>query len=227
MTSQKDLYSENRILIEHLLKQVAKLCALATIPHEDAVASLSAAYKATTYLSERVGNMPSAFETSQILSEWHQNPEFLDDDAQPKKLSNEDFARLCRSTAPELRPDAVLQMLLNAGAASRTEAHIEVTSRSLLLKKPNQEGLERAIELVTAYIGTLSKNLEGPPDATKLFERTVVNTQLSTKQIPALLAYLNLHGQSFLEDLDAWMSRREDTKHAKTIGVGMYLFTKD
>lgn len=227
MTSQIIAHDPDRARIEKLLEQVAKLCAMTTVPHERAISSVNAAYQVTESTKTNDSRTPEAFQASQILSKWHQDEFFLDTEAQPRKLSLREFSQLCRETAPGLSPDIALKILIDAKAVARDNDLVEVTSRALLLKNPNPEGVERAVELMTGYVSTLSKNLQSGPNDTKLFERAVVNTQVPSKQIPALLAYLNLHGQSFLEDLDAWMSTRERQEDSLTVGVGMYLFVKE
>ncbi len=70
----------------------------------------------------------------------------------------------------------------------------------------------------------MNHNLTKRSDSPGRFERSVATNRLPARQIPALIAYLSIHGQSFLEDLDTWMCARESIVATGTVGVGIHLF---
>lgn len=170
-----------------------------------------------------------AFVAGQVLSEWHQNGMFLDRDGNPKSLciSAGEFATLCETASVEAKPDRLLELLAQAGTVTITGDHVTAHRRELILDYAHPAAVTRAILLSAEFASTLHHNLSRNVREPGLFERTVVSNKIAHRQIPSLLAYLSVHGQSFLEDLDAWMSARESANAGPSIGVGVYLFVGD
>ena len=170
-----------------MLAQVAKLCALRQMPEAVAVQAFRAAYHAANEaIATRSAADFDAFSAAQVLTEWHQNIEFIDKEGLPRRISaiDQSFDRLCASA------------------------------------------VARATHLAAEFVSTLTHNLTRPVSEPSRFERTVVSSKLSPRSVPALLAYLSLHGQAFLEDLDSWMSSRESSETASEVGVGVYLYVR-
>jgi hypothetical protein len=177
-------------------------------------------------LTEGTGEL-DAFVAAQVLSEWHQNPRFLTSTGAAAPLNSEDFERLCRTASATASARMVLQLLSEAGAVQMDSGVVSPLRRELILGDNHPEGVKRAVALSAGFASTLNHNLTRSVRDPRRFERTVVNTRLAKRHIPPLLAYLSVHGQSFLEDLDAWMSARESGDSGPTIGVGVYLFVSD
>jgi hypothetical protein len=213
------------------MRRVASLCILGKIS-EDVAAQLfrEAFAHARSQPGEsavrEIDNNIDVFLAGQVLSEWHQNDAFLNGDGNPKSLSISagEFAALCRTASVESKPDRLLELLAQAGTVSIEADSVTAHRRELILDYPHPAAVTRAIRLSAEFTGTLHHNLSRSVREPGLFERTVVSTKVAPRQIPSLLAYLSVHGQSFLEDLDEWMSARESTTVAPAIGVGVYLF---
>jgi hypothetical protein len=217
--------------VQTLMRRVASLCILGKISEDVATRLFREAYahaRSQPGESEarEFDNNIDVFLAGQVLSEWHQNNAFLDGDGNPKSLSisEGEFATLCRTASVESKPDRLLELLAQAGTVSIEEDRVTANRRELILDYPHPAAVTRAIRLSAEFSGTLFHNLSRNVREPGLFERTVVSTKVAPRQIPSLLAYLSVHGQSFLEDLDEWMSVRESTKSGPTIGVGVYVF---
>jgi len=167
-----------------------------------------------------------AFVAGQVLSEWHQNGQFLDSEGAPRPLSLSagEFTALCRTASVSVAADRVLELLKRAEAAEVEGDRVSARRRELILDCAHPASIMRAIRLSAEFATTLNQNLSRGVQEPRLFERTVVSTKLAKMHVPSLLAYLNIHGQSFLEDLDAWMSAREGAASGPAVGIGVYVF---
>lgn len=209
------------------LEEVARFCALAKLPEETAIATIRAAYrKDVASDGPHRSDFTDSLGSSQVLSAWHENSEFLDSDGMPAtlSLSRGQFVALCRQAAIGSGADDVLQILVQSGAVRRNGDTVSVTRRDLIVGDSRPIAIARAVQTVEGLLSTINHNLTRNSGEPGRFERSVASRRLSVKQVPALLAHLAVHGQSFLEDLDSWMSARESKDACGTIGVGVYLF---
>jgi hypothetical protein len=213
--------------VEDLLQNVGRLCALRRLPEDAAVEFLRAGYRhARVTAQDHAREEADVFSASQILSEWHENSAFLAPNGRPATLSIAagEFRRLCESASVESDASALLELLLAADAVRQNGDSLAATRRELIVGEGHPEGVTRAIKMSGCFISTLNHNLLRQVSEPRRFERSVASSRLSMRQLPALLAYMSLHGQSFLEDLDSWMSSRESEQTTSTIGVGVYVF---
>jgi hypothetical protein len=199
------------------------------MPEAVAVQAFRDAYHtAAEALATRSSADSDAFSAAQVLSEWHQNTAFLDQDGLPVRISATDrsFAQLCASACESADPENMLEILIHAGAVERSGGELVVSRRELILGDTHPASVARATHLAAEFISTLTHNLTRQVSAPSRFERTVVSSKLSPRSVPSLLAYLSLHGQAFLEDLDSWMSSRESSETGSEVGVGVYLYAR-
>jgi hypothetical protein len=217
--------------VEHLLRQVAKLCTLARVPKETALKLLEGAYlelnQSREESTEYIASDADMFAAAQVLSEWHQNSVYLSDAGSPRAIATDscEFQELCSTAGITTDCTRLLDLLVQAGAVTVDSKLISPVRRDLMLDYAHPAAVMRALHIVSEYAATLHHNLSRSIQDPGLFERTVMSTRLPRRQVPALLAYLSVHGESFLEDLDAWMSAREhEGGSSSRIGVGVYLF---
>ena len=215
---------------QSLLTQVAQLCVISKVSESDAIEMFRAAF----HDAGRAEPVPlraddEAFVAAQVLSEWHQNSDYLDADCNPKPLSlrDDEFAGLCRSASVRAEPNTLLDLLLQAGAVRIDNEFVAATRRQFILGDTHPVAVARALRLCAGFSSTLNYNLKRSVSEPSRFERSVVNVRLGPRHIPALLGYLSVHGQSFLEDLDSWMSSRETNCADSVVGVGVYIFVGD
>ena len=199
------------------------------MPEAVAVQAFRAAYHAANEaIATRSAADFDAFSAAQVLTEWHQNIEFIDKEGLPRRISaiDQSFDRLCASACESATPESMLEILMHAGAVERVGDELVASRRELILGDTHPSSVARATHLAAEFVSTLTHNLTRPVSEPSRFERTVVSSKLSPRSVPALLAYLSLHGQAFLEDLDSWMSSRESSETASEVGVGVYLYVR-
>ena len=213
--------------LQSLLTQVTHFCIVSNVSEKEATEMLGRAFR-------DAGQDPpvqpvadaEAFIAAQVLSEWHQNSVYLDADCNPMALSlaADEFSNLCRAACGAAEPATILDLLMQAGAVKVQGDLVIATRREFILGDTHPVAVARAVRLAAEFSSTLNYNVRRNVGEPSRFERTVVNVRLAPRQIPALLGYLSVHGQSFLEDLDSWMSARETGESASAVGVGVYFF---
>jgi hypothetical protein len=217
--------------VQALLRKVADLCVLAQVSRDAAEKMFREAYAAAESHAKiqpqsQLAGDTDPFIAAQVLSEWHQNSAFLDRDGNPSSLSisGGEFAKLCAIASVQVDPDKTLDLLSQAGVVSVDNDRVSAKRRELIMDYAHPAAVTRAIRLSAEFASTLHHNLSRNVREPGLFERAVVSTTLARRQIPSLLAFLSVHGQSFLEDLDAWMAARDSSTPGPSVGVGVYLF---
>lgn len=219
--------SDAQHIVAAMLREITKLCVLGRVPREVAIDLFREELdRASESIEAPQYEDVDAFDAGHTLGEWHNNTRFLDRSGKPAPLAIAigEFDELCRVASRNAEPSRVLNFMTRAGAASVHDGVATATRRGIILASGDPGAVARAIELATAFSNTLVRNLTREINQPSYFERTVVNTVLAKRHVPALLAYLSVHGQSFLEDLDSWMSSRESHLEASRVGVGLYFF---
>lgn len=226
MTRQED----TSLAIERLLQEVAALCAVNQFSEQDALATFSSAFKnAQSAYGSQGSNSPEIFSAAQVLSEWHQNPLYLTRDGMPKSLSLNagEFDSLCKTTRTTSDATHILELLIHAGAVKKSCDHVFALRREIIIGDSHPAAAARAVKVAASYLSTLKHNLTRNVRDAPHFERTVVMPFFGERHIPSLLAYLSVHAQSLLEDLDSWMETRSADTDGTEVGVGIFYFKSE
>jgi Family of unknown function (DUF6502) len=172
----------------------------------------------------------------EVLTAWHQNPEYLDGAGNPSPINirgrTPSFFGLARLAAPGIDPAALLRELKRLGAITLDGSkRVRVNMRSLPVYRDRAVAIHYTLTSLHNYIRTLRHNLESDPtNSDQLFHRIAWNDSFDRSLIPALKIKLRRQGQSFLESFDNWMTRktklaggkRKKAKRAQ-ISIGIYL----
>jgi hypothetical protein len=172
----------------------------------------------------------------EVLTAWHQNPEYLDGAGIPSPIRirgrTPSFFALANQAAPGIDPAALLRELKRLGAITLDRnKRVRVNMRSLPVYVDREVAIHYTLTSLHNYIRTLRHNLESDPtNSDQLFHRIAWNDSFDRSLIPALKIKLRRQGQSFLESFDNWMTRktklaggkRKKTKRAQ-ISIGIYL----
>jgi hypothetical protein len=172
----------------------------------------------------------------EVLTAWHQNPEYLDDAGNPSPIRirgrTPSFFGLASLAAPGIDPAALLRELKRLGAITLDRSkRVRVNMRSLPVYMDREVAIHYTLTSLHNYIRTLRHNLESDPtNSDQLFHRIAWNDSFDRSLIPALKIKLRRQGQSFLESFDNWMTRKtklaggksKKTKRAQ-ISIGIYL----
>jgi hypothetical protein len=160
------------------------------------------------------GLYPYASAIGELLTAWHQTPEYLDNLGNPlpilMRTGHRSFRRLADKTVPNMDPKTLLSELERIGAVSIDgNGYIRVHVRSLPVYEDKHLAIQHTLISLDSFIRTLRHNLNSrTANSDQLFHRVAWNGDLGAREIPKLKIRVKKHGQSFLESCDNWMMRR-------------------
>jgi hypothetical protein len=193
------------------------------------VADVDSANMATRHL------YPHAYAIGDLLTAWHQDPEYLDEFGSPLPIKlrarGRSFRHLADKTVPNIDPRALLSKLEQVGAVSvDSSGNIRVQMRSLPVYEDKDLAIQHTLISLDSFIRTLRHNLShSPSNADQLFHRVAWNGTFDPDEIPALKIRVQKQGQNFLESCDNWMTRgtksvaRVSKKKRVQVFIGVYL----
>ncbi len=172
---------------------------------------------------------------SQVLSGWHQDPDFLDAHGKPRDLAPDgpgaSMAELLDRYGGDLPPGAILKEMKSVKLIEETcEGRLRVLSRTYLRSPVDPDIIRQAGVTLHDHGQTVAHNVNGSRCEPARFDRMVSNANVPGSLVPAFSRLVEERGQAFLELLDDWLSEHElpaehnssDSPHR--MGVGMFLF---
>jgi hypothetical protein len=178
---------------------------------------------------------PHAYAIGELLTAWHQDPEYLDEFGSPLPIKlrsrGRSFRHLADKTVPNMDPRSLLSELEQVGAVTiDPSGNIRVHERSLPVYGDKHLAIQHTLISLDSFIRTLRHNLDSSPsNSDQLFHRVAWNGNFDVQEIPALKIRLKRHGQNFLESCDNWMTRRTKSlarlskKKRAQVFIGVYL----
>jgi hypothetical protein len=180
---------------------------------------------------------PHASAIGELLTAWHQDPEYLDDLGVPTAIrmrtGRRSFRHLADKTVPNMDPKTLLSELERIGAVTiDANGYIRVHMRSLPVYEDKSLAIQHTLISLDSFIRTLRHNLNSnASNSDQLFHRVAWNGDLDAREIPALKIRVKRHGQNFLESCDNWMTRRSRSsthnsmkkRKRAQVFVGVYL----
>lgn len=157
---------------------------------------------------------PHASAIGELLTAWHQDPEYLDDVGNPSPIrmraGRRSFRRLADKTVPNMDPKTLLSELERIGAVTiGGNGYIRVQMRSLPVYEDKHLAVQHTLVSLDSFIRTLRHNLDSAAsNSDQLFHRVAWSGDLDAREIPTLKIRVKRHGQNFLESCDNWMRRR-------------------
>jgi hypothetical protein len=157
---------------------------------------------------------PHASAIGELLTAWHQDPEYLDDLGSPSPIrmraAHRSFRHLADKTVPNVDAKSLLLELEQIGAVTIDEnRYIHVHMRSLPVYEDRHLAIQHTLISLDSFIRTLRHNLNSTAcNSDQLFHRVAWSGDLDAREIPALKIRVKRHGQNFLESCDNWMTRR-------------------
>jgi hypothetical protein len=190
---------------------------------------------AATTTSRRL--YPYASAIGELLSAWHQDPEYLDPLGSPKPIrmrgSHVSFHQLANKNVPNIDPKSLLSELAQIGAVSIDDnGYIRVHTRSLSVYEDKHLAIQHTLISLDSFIRTLRHNLNSAvSNSDQLFHRVAWNGDMDAREIPMLKIRVKRYGQSFLESCDNWMTRRTKSSNQSSrkkgrraqVFIGVYL----
>jgi Family of unknown function (DUF6502) len=180
---------------------------------------------------------PHASAIGELLTAWHQDPEYLDDFGSPSPIKlhsrGRSFRRLADKTVPNMDRQSLLSELEQIGAVTiDAKGYIRVHMRSLPVYEDKHLAIQHTLISLDSFIRTLRHNLDSSPsNSDQLFHRVAWNGDFDVGEIPTLKIRVKKHGQNFLESCDNWMTRgaKSSTRVSKKgkkpvqVFIGVYL----
>jgi|ERR1035438_2868608 hypothetical protein len=157
---------------------------------------------------------PHASAIGELLTAWHQDPEYLDDQGSPSPIrmrtGRRSFRHLADKTVPNMDPKTLLSELERIGAVTiDANTYIRVHMRSLPVYEDKHLAIQHTLISLDSFVRTLRHNLNSTvSNSDQLFHRVAWNGDLDAREIPTLKIRVKRHGQNFLESCDNWMTRR-------------------
>lgn len=184
-------------------------------------------------------NLQNQNRVTRLLSGWHQDPDFLDANGKPIELKikgeHPSFESLANRFGGDVTVSALLSEMIQGEVVEKnSDGKLSALSRYYIPSQHDIDALVRASAVIKDFSDLLVHNLylADPEKNTPFnFERTAINTNMSPEMLEAFQEFLNTEGQTFLENVDQWLTDHESpTEHAQTnitLGAGAYFINKD
>ncbi len=183
---------------------------------------------------------PPSSRVAQVLSGWHVDPDFLDDDGQPLVLpangERRSLAALLKRYAGDLPHGAFLKELQQLGLVEKNGSDgFRVLARDYL-RGPADPDIVRQLGVALHDHGaTLAHNVNTERTEPARFEGMASTPRLAPRYTRAFAKFAEDRGQTFLEEVDAWLVRHEVKEsekkgadgHGVRVGLGVYLIRDD
>ena len=171
---------------------------------------------------------------SQILTGWHVDAEFTDDNGQPKVLpatgSRGSLASLLKRYAGDLPHGAIRKEMQQRSLIEELkDGGFRVLKRDYVFSDLDPEVVNRLGVALHDHGSTLEHNLNENRVAAPRFEAIAENASIKPSTYRAFQKLVEERGLSFLEEMDGWLSENEleqsTDSAARTVrlGVGVYL----
>ena len=169
---------------------------------------------------------------SRVLSGWHLDAEFLDEQGRPLSLpakgEGASFASLLKRYAGDIPATALVKELTKSRSIERVGDEFRVLRRYYMPRPMDGRSVERAGNVLADIVATVEHNLSRKADEPTRFEGRAQNRHVDPRHLPAFRAFLEREGQGFLERVDDWLASHEVPATAQPdaprvrLGVGVY-----
>jgi len=179
---------------------------------------------------------PLPTEFGELLTHWHQNPHYIDDDGNPKSIKikgrRPSLESLARISMPTLNIDYIKGELTRLGVISIVDDLAKVNMRAFPAYEDKSLAIQHTLAALDGFIRTLRHNLDSEPsNSNQLFHRIAQRNDFDIRKIPELKIRAKRQGQAFLESFDNWLVRQEKAKPTKRttkrkttkVSIGVYL----
>lgn len=191
-------------------------------------------------IGETEPSEPPSSRVAQVLSGWHVDAEFLDDEGKPLPLpvngERRSLEALLKRYAGDLPHGAFLKELQQLGLIeSHGSGGFRVLARDYL-RAPADPDIVRQLGVALHDHGaTLAHNVNKDREEPARFEGMASTPRLAPRYGRAFAKFAEERGQAFLEEIDAWLVRHEVKLNDKDgadhqgirVGVGVYLIRDD
>lgn len=174
-------------------------------------------------------------DATRLLSGWHQDPDFLDSNGNPKLLSRDGegatFETLFGRYGGDIAMPTMIKELIKTGAMKESgSGELQVLMRYYQPSLADPENLQFAVDRIHDVIATMNNNVFAANNSAPRFGGFAANDRIPEAAIPEFRAYLDKRGQEFLEEIDDWLTQHQESSDmaaASTARVGISLFATE
>ncbi len=171
---------------------------------------------------------------SLVLSAWHQHPDFIDADGNPRVLSFDGTARSFTAltklaASSDVPPATLLKELRLAGAiAELPNGSLQALKRNYIPQALDAKMVGLWGTAVADLARTGDHNLTRKSKERARFQRRAANDSIDPAAVAAFEEFLEREGQAFLERADAWLTAHQiaeqdgGARPRVRLGVGLY-----
>ena len=172
-------------------------------------------------------------ELMNLLRAWSQDPEFVDQSGQPKRLSLEgagSFRALLRRAKCSLTSTRTLEQLQALGSVQLCDRgrRVRLLSDVLVPVKRNRFAVAPMLNSLRWFEESLEHNLcDNPRRGEGRLHRWVICADLNPVRLVEVERYVRSNGQTLIESIDEKLSScslRSSKRRGITYGVGLYVF---
>lgn len=175
---------------------------------------------------------------SRILTGWHADDEFTDENGVPKLLPAEgetgSLQSLLSRYAGDLPHSAVRKEMLQKGLMEvAADGAYRVLKRDYTYSALNPEVVQQMSVALHDHAATLEHNLNEAREGPRRFEGLADNASMSARSAQTFMQLVESRGLEFLQEMDLWLSAHEQDRNAGAgkkevrMGVGVYLIYED
>ena len=171
-------------------------------------------------------------DATRVLSGWHQDADFLDQDGNPKILPrNGDgacFETLCRRYAGDIPTITMIKELKRVSAvAEDDDQRLTVLRRYYMPAQFDTQWVVNAGSIYEDLGVNINFNLAADPDGPSRFLGRASDDDIAANAVPEFREFVEEHGQPFIEMVDDWLTEHrsngsDDGKRVR-LGIGMFL----
>lgn len=173
-------------------------------------------------------------DATRLLSGWFQDADFVDSDGRPLPLPSDGagvtFATLCSRYAGDIPATTMLKELKRVGAVGEDSDGRLVAQRRYYMPTPfDPQWIMNAGSLFADLGDNINHNLLSDADHPSRFLGRASDATIDAAAVPEFRAFIEEHGQPFLELVDDWLTQHRATeagarKSRKVrLGLGMFL----
>lgn len=173
---------------------------------------------------------------TRVLSGWHQDPDYLDAQGDPRPIAVSgaapSFDDLCRRYAGDIPSSALLKELKAVEAIRADGDRLQVLMRNYIPLQLDAEKLAVGASLLRDQADTVVFDLLRPAGTPARLARRAHNARIDPRALPEFQLFIEREGQAFLERVDDWLTTHEAPADAQErtlvrIGAGIYQIQED
>jgi hypothetical protein len=169
-------------------------------------------------------------DATRVLSGWFQDADFLDGDGNPRHLdekgSGPSFETLCQRYGGGVAAPTMLKELLNTDTIARDSGgNLYPLRRYYQPARHDDENLLWGTNLIRDLAETMNNNIFKTEQTRLRFGGKADDVSLPAACADEFRAFLDQRGQSFLEEIDDWLTQHaahDDDKPQVRLGVGVF-----